>query len=156
MKEFNWRTISEIVAVASIVLSLLFVGLELRDNAAVARANAYREAATLAFSTMQDLAHDPELSHLMNRAFNGELPTSFDDDERFRISIFLNSIVQIVESRYRSMESGLIENSEGAGLAGGSFQNPFFREIWTNGFRSTYAPDFVEYFESLAWNQGNQ
>ncbi len=43
MKEFNSRSVTELIAAGSIVISLIFVGMELRENSAIARYDAFKD-----------------------------------------------------------------------------------------------------------------
>ena len=43
MKEFNSRSVTELIAAGSIVISLIFVGMELRENSAIATYDAFKD-----------------------------------------------------------------------------------------------------------------
>jgi len=48
MKKFNWRDLAEIIGFASIVGSLIFVGMQLRQSQEIAMASQYQERASTA------------------------------------------------------------------------------------------------------------
>lgn len=48
MKKFNWRDLAEIIGFASIVGSLIFVGMQLRQSQEIAIASQYQERASTA------------------------------------------------------------------------------------------------------------
>ena len=132
MNKLDWRIVTELVTAISIVVSLVFVGLELRETSAIARADAYLNTTTNAANTLQEVALDPSLANLMRRTIAGEMPETFNDDERFRIFVYFSSLVQLTEGRFRAAQAGLIpmEQIEGRPAAGGGFNNPYFRRIW--------------------------
>jgi len=43
VKEFNSRSVTELIAAGSIVISLIFVGMELRENSAIATYDAFKD-----------------------------------------------------------------------------------------------------------------
>ena len=156
MKIPNWKTASELAAVASIVLSLVYVGFELRENSAISRSDAYNTYAISVSENQANLALDPTLSSLMARAFRGAEPNEFTADEQFRISIFLQSILRLQEGLFQSVSEGILsEEHLGLVSGAGAWNNPFFRQIWLRGFRVNYTSEFVDYFESLDWNTQN-
>lgn len=156
-KTIGWKSVTEFLAAGSIVLSLVFVGLEIRENSAIARADAYNRTSTNAAEAMRDLITDPELSSLMRRASTGEDLESFTDDELFRIRVFLQSLVQIHLSQYKAAQAGLIPMEEFRTLpgGGGAFSMPIFRDMWHSGYKNSLQADYVEFTEGLPWNAGN-
>ncbi len=154
MNSFNWRHVTEFIAVVSIVVSLLFVGIELRENSAIARVNAYNSFAENVAASQSALAADPILAPIMFRAFSGELPSNFSDVERFRAGIRFQSIVRNFESVFRSVQEGVLSEEDLTLISNvaPSLDNPFFKTTWHNTYRNLYSSDFVEYFEMLEWN----
>ena len=78
----RFRRLAELVGVIGLILSLVFVGLEVRQNTRVAKAEAYRAFATQV-SEWYSRMTDPEFAELVNRAMGGASLTSSD-----RIQIF--------------------------------------------------------------------
>ena len=153
IKRIDWRTVTELIAAVSIVTSLIFVGIELRENSAIARSNAYSVYAVSVSESQSALAAEPILLPIMRRAFTGELPSEFDEDEYFRAYLEFQSIVRLHEGLFRSVQEGILEENQLFLLsATDSFDNPFFRSIWPGRIRNSYTNDFVEHFETLAWN----
>jgi hypothetical protein len=60
MKQFNWRDLTEMVGILSIVGSLIFVGLQLNQSQEIAIAGQYQERASTAVEYYASLMHDPQ------------------------------------------------------------------------------------------------
>ena len=56
MKQTNWKDIAELIGIAAIVASLIFVGLELRQTQSALIASTYQARAFDAMSSSRDLA----------------------------------------------------------------------------------------------------
>ena len=153
MNNINWRNATEIIAVTSIVLSLIFVGYELRENSAVARSNAFNVFIVSISENIQNLAGDPILAPLVVRVNHGAMPNDFDADEQFRITLHFDSLLRLWEGLYRSVQEGILGDEYLLVVGkGGAFNNPYFRSIWPTDIRAGYTLDFVEFFQGLDWN----
>ena len=69
MKHNDWKSTAELVGIAAIVASLIFVGLQMRLEADIAEVQAYTESAALTTSQTEILA---EYRDLWIRGLNGE------------------------------------------------------------------------------------
>ena len=72
MNKVNLRQIVELVGIVSIVLSLLFVGIEIQQNTNVATNQAYNDFGSRYQELTLSIAHDEELSSLIARIQEGE------------------------------------------------------------------------------------
>ena len=144
--------LGQIIGAAGVVLSLLFVGYEIRQNTAVARTAAYHAIMADQGALLDVLATDPVLAGLLVRGGQGEGPDAFTDEELFRIGMSHRRNVRSWEGLFFAVQEKVLppEALETVGK-GRAFSNPFFRSIWPD-LRPAFAPDFVEFFEALPWN----
>jgi len=70
----NWRKVSELIGVAALVLSLVFVGLELRQANQATRQDAVNELITLNNELHRSIAENPDLARVVAMAASGEAP----------------------------------------------------------------------------------
>ena len=147
------KDIGQLASAASVVLSLLFVGFEIRQNTAIARLSA-AQAFMADQSELFDLvATDPILAPLMQSVMAGAQPDEFGDVERFRIDVHLRRIVRGWEGLFAAVREGVLPRDALVVVgAGGVFNNPYFRGLWPR-LRPSFSPDFVEFFELLEWNR---
>ena len=111
------KSVGQILATGSVVLSLVFVGYEVRQNTAVARMAAYHTFMDGITERNNMLATDPILA----------VPDEFDDVERLRIRINFAALLRHWEGLYRSVQEGILPDRtlEVVG-AGRGFHNPYF------------------------------
>ena len=83
----EYALIAEIIGAVAIVCSLIFVGLQIRQNSRISSVNAYQELISQ-ISTMNSLRiQDPGFADLFWRFDHGQQPAT--DEERSRLEAFL-------------------------------------------------------------------
>jgi len=153
MKFGSWKDALELAGIAAIVVSLVFVGYELRQSTAIARSDAYSSFSSQIFELASNAALDKRLSGLFSQVNQGALPGDFKAEERISIRLYQASAVRVWEGLFRSVQAGVLpeEALESAG-SGILINNNFFRSNWASTKR-LYTSDFIAYFESLPWNE---
>ncbi len=149
-KPLHWP---ELFAAAGIILSLVFVGFEIRQNTAIARGQARQELATLNQDFMQLLA-EPEIGSIWYQAWELEsgleMKNELSDEETFRARVLMVITLRRFENVFFQYQEGLIdENALGNyGLQRSrTYKSLRFKGFWAT-VREGYDPDFVQYFES--------
>ena len=143
----------EIVGVTAVVLSLIFVGIEINQNTNVARNQAYNDFTLRAQELALQVATDDVLPVLVSRIGDGELSSSFSSEEQVRIGQMFASAVRVWEGQYRSVESGLLPANVLIGVGEGILlNNDYFREAWPR-MKHQFTEDFVIFFEAQPWNR---
>ena len=146
-------TVAEVVGAVAVIVSILYLAMQVRDNTRTVRANAGFEAAHSWATTNDVLFQAPkeDLKALM-RAFEGEPPDTFSDEERVSISVFMRSVFQKLEGqyflfKYGSVDEVIWENRRqwGAGLV----RTPFFAQWWKiEKSQLIYTAEFIRLIES--------
>ena len=108
---WNLRTFVEIVAVISVVLSLIFVGVELRQNTNVAKASSYREITAGLAEQRAFWASDPEVTTIYY-AYATADTTELDKVQRQRLNFILTNIFSSYENAFFSRSYGVIGDTE--------------------------------------------
>jgi len=149
MKSVSPRSISELAATVGVLAGLLFVGVEIRNNTAVARAETRREVAAQNIEMVMRIAEDEDLMRLWSTPWTMEFFDSLSQVDQGRLTFTAIGFILRLESTYLQFEQGLLE---AAGLRGYGFvqprvDDPWFRDLWT-GYRVSLDPDFVSYFET--------
>ena len=149
-KSRQTRQVRDIIGFTGIVLSLVFVGWEIRENTKVARGQTRVELTALNNEYLHRIASDTDLSEIWRRAWiTGEQLTQ---SEEFRVRLILQQFLRLLENVHLQYQEGLIDenalNSYGFfGFREQFMDHPRFREIWEPRL-ATYDPNFVEYLES--------
>jgi hypothetical protein len=151
----NKEGLTRSLGAASVVLSLLFVGYQIRQSTAVARTAAFHSFMADRSALLDLIATDPVLTPLIARMTAGELAESFDDVERFRLQVYLTRSIRSWEGLFAAVREGVLDQGALAVVAeGGGYDNDFFRSVWP-ALRGRFSPDFVQFFEGLPWNTGS-
>ena len=103
----EYALIAEIVGGVAIVLSLIFVGMQIRQNSEVSEVNAYQELVSQ-LTVMNTLrVQDAEFADLFWRFDHGQQPQN--DVERARLEAFLYMVFRHGDLAYRQYEKALID-----------------------------------------------
>jgi len=153
MKFANWKDSLELVGIAAIVVSLVFVGYELRQSTAIARSDAYSSFSSQFFELASNAAMDKRMSGLISQVNQGASPGDFKPEERVSIRMYQSAAVRVWEGLFRSVQAGVLpEEALESAASGILINNNFFRSNWAST-KHLYTSDFVTYFESLPWNE---
>jgi len=100
MKPEKLKDAAELVGIAAIVISLIFVGLEVRQSAAATRGATQQALADSAREASGALVGDQETADLMLRFLSAADWSDFSEVERFRIVILFTTMLRVYESAY--------------------------------------------------------
>jgi hypothetical protein len=141
----NKQAAGRFLGATSVVLSLLFVGYELRQNTAVARSEAYRQmvAGFTEFNSM--MASDEDIAALWVRMSAGGLAADFDATENWRLRSAYIVLLRQWEGVYHSVEEGVLPETVLPTVdMGGAFATPYMAEIWP-GMQGLFSDDFAAF-----------
>lgn len=140
--------IRETLGLMAVVASLVFVGLEIRQNTAVARGQARQELAALNQEWLILQSTDSVFHHIFRKAWiEPDAPLSPDEAARAAWAMRLN--VRRLENVYFQFAEGLVGESalHSYGFqAAPLFRSARFREFWLNE-KGAFDPAFVRAFE---------
>jgi hypothetical protein len=144
------KAIGQIAATLSVILSLGFVGYELRQNTAVAQFEAYTSFLQAVRDNEHLIASDPIITPLLVRVAEGAPPEDFTLEEQFRLRATYQSLLRLWEGLFRSVQLGILPQSTLGVVGTTSLANPYFRSTWPN-MRGSFSPEFVVFVEGLGW-----
>ncbi|MDE3005726.1 MAG: hypothetical protein OXU33_14530 [Gemmatimonadota bacterium] len=144
------KQLRESVGLLAVVLSLVFVGLEMRQNNTIARASAINELASNQRDLLLSIVTDGELSSVWaDYLRNGVALDSFNARDRTRLSGLQQALVINMENAFLQREMGLLPDAlSGLYHFSGSpvFSSENFAAFWSNE-RYRYHPTFVAALE---------
>lgn len=144
------KQLRESVGLLAVVLSLVFVGLEMRQNNTIARASAINELASNQRDLLLSIVTDGELSSVWaDYLRNGVALDSFNARDRTRLSGLQQALVINMENAFLQREMGLLPDAlSGLDHFSGSpvFSSENFAAFWSNE-RYRYHPTFVAALE---------
>jgi len=162
MKKSNWKDIAELIGIAAIVASLLFVGLQMKQSQDIAIAAQYQERANTAIEYYSGFMSEPAISdrgkRMIEDGFFDTFPTAVRESIssetpvatalaylRFRMAMTMQ------DNNYFQYESGFM--SEGAWQSQRNrFQKLFSNELFAATYlneKSEYRPSFQQLCDQL-------
>ena len=143
----------QLVATVGVILSLMFVGYEVRQNTQVARAAAVQSTIEQIVEWGTQSASNPEMMRIMAFLNNGGRYAELSATDQALYGWTVGQTVRIMENRFRQMQLGVI-SAEDIGIGGGTsnpawFRSRHFLDWWTSIDRTrSWAPDYLEFFET--------
>lgn len=145
------QDIRDTVGLLAVVAGLVFVGWEIRQNNALARAATRNEIAVQIQDLQMNLSSSPQLADVVVRRHNGEELTAVENTQFLVRSTAMFRYFENVHYQYRQ---GLYEDSEflaHSRVWRGFMANAGYEEVWCS-LRDTFSPEFREMFEGLLPN----
>ena len=125
------RTVGEVVAVLSVVGSLVFVALEVRQNTIASRAAAYQAIGLVSVQDWQSVARDPGFSRLLALASDSPRWHEIDETGWAQLKFRYRGSVRAYETVYLQVREGLLPQSAlGQWGLGGFGESPTLRRLW--------------------------
>ena len=150
MRVTSIRSLSEVVGTLGVLTGLGFVGLELRNSTAVARAETRREIAAQNIEMVMRIAEDGDLIRLWSEPWTMDCVDGLSRVDRERLVYSVIALILRLESTYMQSGEGLIETTD---LGGYGFNQPHIRDAWFKDWWSSFSPGldpgFVAYVEAL-------
>ncbi len=107
----DWGAVGEIVGGIAVVISLVYVALQLRTNTKTLKANAAWDSEVTYANANLDVARDPDYALLFNRASRAESkPEEFTDTEAAQLYFGVRSALQIAQAQWWLWRSGILPN----------------------------------------------
>lgn len=149
MARFNVRAIGEVVAIFGVALSLVFVGLQLRQNARISQANAYQELGIAMAEGWRARASDRELDDLIYLAglADPDLRSKLTDSDLRRVRAYVISFLRVYQSAYLEVQQGVLREAlDDLGLRGLKGTS-LLKNVWPS-VREQLSVDFAGHLAS--------
>ena len=138
--------VREVVAVGGVVLGLVFVGYETRQNTAALRSQALQTTAEMSRQHTVLGVELPELRDAWDIAITQDAPEAMTPDQRRIMSFWTHGAMRIVEHRYHQLALGTLPEALTLGGRGGHYQSRYFRDWWS-GRKQGFPPGFAAWVE---------
>jgi len=147
----QWRGVGGLVATIGVILSLIFVGMELRQSTVISRAQTRQGLADRNGDLISSIAQNPELARawgIMWRERLDSIPLTHTDSTQANWAMF--GMLRHVENVYLQYLEGVVDESvlDSYGFRGNdNFEGAQFPDWWAPR-RHRFDPRFVEEFEA--------
>ena len=140
-------------AALGVIASLIFVGLEIRQNTVAVRGATLQAISDQAFQYSLSQAQDEHWPRIQAFLNDGGSYDDFEGEDRARLYTWLVASTRVMENRYRQLRLGLLDEVEldvGGGRAAtawyrSEFYLAFWRSIEPTGI---WSADFVDFMET--------
>lgn len=131
-----------------VVASLVFVGLEVRQNTAAVRGATYQSIVDSSLQQVQWWANNEKLLQYEVRIDEGALSEEFTEVENLLIRAAFVMTIRRIENIYVQVREGLVEEDAVSRFRPSKdyFETPYFQEFWES-WRLEVEPEFREFFE---------
>jgi hypothetical protein len=139
--------IGELVSAIGVLISLVYLAVQIRQNTKSVRASAYHDASSEWLAFTAQLAGDAELAELYHRG--RVAPRELTPEQTRRFDLLMDTNFGRTENVFLQYRLGFLPESNQdrfAAILRAQFQTEGVREYWRRR-RSLYTAEFVEYLE---------
>ena len=111
MKTSGWKDIAELIGIAAIIASLVFVGLELRQTQEALMASTYQARAFDAMSSSRDLAHSEYIGPILATIDieDEQILDSLSSEEIWRLRQYYVSRMVDLDNEFYQYQNGFLD-----------------------------------------------
>ena len=146
------RTIVEIIGFLSLVGSLAFVGVEIRENTSAVRGATNQAISDQVGELMLTIATDDNLARLVKRLYDGETQDQFDPVDDMRLYMTIMTGLRRVENIFLQIEDGILDDRAFDRIGLSFYRSNYGQEIWQAN-KQFFDREFVPFFEKLLKNE---
>ncbi len=142
-------SIAEIIGAFAVVISLIYVGVQVNDSAGAVRSASANDANVAVQSWYQEIGSDQQTSELFYNALTSEEPLS--NQEEFQFLMMFHGVFLALQNTYLLAEEGTIDVELREGLTSvilGVKDLPGTRRYWRQR-RSYLHPKYADYIDEI-------
>lgn len=109
-KPIDFGRVVEIVGIAGIIVSLIFLGYELKRSNDIAETEAVAGVYSMTNEMGLAMAENPELSRIFGQALSDF--DSLSPDDRWTLYVLLENIINVNEAAWKYYDKGIINQAE--------------------------------------------
>ena len=146
------RNIIEIVGIVSVVGSLVFVGIEIKQNTSAVRGVTQQAVSSQVSEMYRIVSENERMAELINRALNGASKSDLSEADYVSFWNFQMMGLRRIENIYLQFKNGLLTEDAFSRIGMGIYRTKLVREVWEER-RGDFEKDFVIFFENLRDNE---
>jgi hypothetical protein len=142
----------DLLGAVGVVASLVFVGLEVRQNTLISRGAAVQSITEQVNDWQIEMASNDDWIRISVFLDDGGTYADLSTEDQMRYRYVVTPTIRIMENRYRQVRFGIIDPSElevGGGKANTYwYRSAHFIEFWQAGeMKIRWTPDFIDFME---------
>ena len=146
----DWGVIAEIVSAVAVTLSLIFVGLQIRDNTVATRAATYQDTVAYDIGNLRAFGESPETATVFYTLRDD--PNSLEGGEFLQGRTLFTASIRHMENLYLQHEVGMLSDEAWAThepLIRTWIQSPGFEILMSGGNERTFGGAFIDYAKQI-------
>ena len=143
----KWALTAEVIGGIAIVISLLFVGYEVRENSKIVNSARLHD---LSVNLQAELRWSSEIAEIQVKA--SEDPGSLTTVEAFKMGEWLIAAMLARQNEYFQYKKGMLDEEiwhQTRGITRFIVSEPFNRRWWKTFDKSTFTPEYVAFVDGL-------
>jgi len=133
----DWASIAEIIGAAAIVVSLIFVGFQIRENTVATQSATFQEHLGFEINVLMAAASDPTLSRVFLQTADGLPIAELDGDEEAQATWIWTATYRLWEGYFLQYHQGMMSED------GWAAREPTIRALSELPIACTFARDLT-------------
>lgn len=149
MKLKDYALLAEVVSAIAIIVSLIYVGIQVKDNAVAVRASAANDAAALAMSWYTNVGSDAQRSTLLLNGMTN--PETLSREEKYQFTMMVQGVMLAFQNAFYLSETGVLEKDIRDTMTRTLLtvkDQPGFHQFWQER-RALFRDSFAFYVDEL-------
>ena len=151
------KDIIEIIGLLAIIGSLIFVGIEIRQNSMALRGETYQSISEQVTELYMNIASDERLSKLVSQmlifnSVNDSLRDNLSAADQLSLDFIVLTGLRRVENIYLQESDGILSENAFDRIGMEFYQTTFSRETWEK-YKTGFDKSFINFFEKLRDNK---
>ena len=142
------RNTLELVGFVSVIASLIFVGMEIRQNTTAVRGATNQAISDQATELYLAIATDRNLASLTVKLYDGVSRKDFDPIDDMQLFLTVMTGLRRVENIFLQLEDNILDERAFDRIGLSFYRSNYGREIWENN-KQFFDRKFVTFFEKL-------
>ena len=143
------REVFEIFGVLGVIGSLVFVGVEVRQNTAEIRGSTHQSVSEQINELYLTIAEDERLSKLVSEMMeNSNLRKNLSSTDQISLDFVVLTGLRRIENIYLQYLDGILSNNAFDRIGMSLYRRQYAKETWEK-YKGGFDSDFVTFFETL-------
>ena len=142
------RKFIEIIGLFSVVGSLVFLGIEVKQNTIAVRGATQQVVSSRVSEMYRILTENENIAKLINQCYNGISKTEMSESEYVQLWAFQMMGFRRIENIHLQYKNGLLTEDAFSRIRIGIYRTKIVREIWEER-KGDFEPDFANFFISI-------
>ena len=145
----NKKEFIEILGITAIIGSLLFVGIEIRQNSLAIRGATHQSISEQVTKLYMNIATNDKLSKLVPQMLsNDTLRNNLNEADQIRLDFTILTGLRRIENIYLQQLDGILSDKAFERIGLEFYQTQFSKETWEK-YKTGFDSAFIDFFEQL-------